>query len=314
MIQRVNFIGRVVNAARKPMRDLQLGLQVFSLADDWETIGEVTTNSGGVFKGKGAVDGLEEIKVAPQFRLLAFTDDIVIRAIPQMKMLRGTLTLNYDTAVFSKLGGDDPFDPAASNELARLKTQLLTTEIELVETRTRLETSTTSLNAAFLERDDLKLQLDQIRNAEATSPLIADLAGQVATSFSNATPLSTTGGFQLGEAKVTLKGYLTDGGNRFKPLDVAEAASVKAQGASEISFSLSSPTSEATVTQTMPDLIGLTASTARRTIRPLGLNVQIVEMTGTPAGAVIKQHPEPGAELETGGTVLLQVAVSPSEE
>jgi len=314
MIQRLRFNGKVVNAARKPVRDLNLVLQIFALEEDWTSIGEASTNPGGVFKGTAVVDGLEELKVAPQFRLADADEEIVFGATPKIKMSQGTLALDYETVVLSKLGEDDPFDPATSDELARLKTQLLTTEIELVETNARLEAKTTALDDALVERDDLQLQLDQIRDAETSSPLIADLAGQVATSFSTAAPLSEAGGFQLGEAKVTLKGYLTDGGNRFKPLDVAEAASIKAEGASEISFSLRSPTTEASATQTMPDLIGLTASSARRAIRPFGLDVQVIETPGTPAGAVIKQHPEPGADLETGATVLLQVAVSTSEE
>jgi len=314
MIQRIRFAGKLVNAARKPLADLQLVLQVFDLSNEWRTIGESSTDSGGVFKGEADVGGLEQLEVAPQFRLMTVDDEAVVRDLPQMRLSRGTLALDYDTVVLSKSDGDNSFDRAASDELARLKTQLLTAEIELDETKSRLAARTESLNAAVLERDDLQLQLEQIRDAGASSPLIADLAGQVATSFSNATPLSDAGGFQLGEARVTLKGYLVDGGNRFKPLDVAEAASVKAEGASEISFNLRSPTSETTATQTMPDLVGLTASTARRTIRPFGLEVQVVERPGTPVGAVLTQHPAAGAELEAGATVVLQVAVSPSEE
>ena len=275
---------------------------------------EMTTTRGGTFKGTADAGSLEELEVAPQLRLQGADDNVTFTTAPALRFARNTLSLNYGTLINSPRRLDDQPDPLLGDAVARLKVQLLTAEIEVDELSARLKTANGSLVGARTERDALKLEIEQIRNADANSPLIADLADQVATSFSKAaTSDPGKSKFHLGHAKVSLKGYLTDGGVRFKPLDVAEAASAHAEGASEISFDLHASTPETAAALTMPDLIGLTPPTARRTIRPLGVEVQVIETIGAPVGAVIKQHPEPGQEMQREDTVMLQVAISRSE-
>lgn len=283
------------------------------LGEGWRSIGESSIVEDGRFVGEASADGFADTTVAPRFQLAIEETDTAAPASPEMKLSRGTLTLDFGTVVLSGIGADSPLDRAASDEIARLRVKLIAAEAEQAHTAARLAQSEQSLADSLEVQADLQLQIDQFSTAEADSPLIGDLAGEVASSLGTATSPSASGGFRVEAATVTLKGYLV-GSDRFRPLDVADGARGASAGASEISFNIRRPPSEPVSASTMPDVVGLTPVTAQRAVRPLGVSVQIVEIPGSPAGAVLKQHPAAGTELAPGATIILQVAVTTSEE
>ena len=317
MFDQVRYRGVILNAVRKPLPDVPLLLRVLPVENpEWEPISEVVTDAKGTFDQTFRTRDFIDTQFTPQFQLV-FTEKRGERPVgvaPTPTVTGRTLRLDFGTIVPGAAGPDERLDPALAAEVTRLKTQLLESQLELADVHARLTVASTTSGRLEAERDDLRLQLEQIRNAEESSPLISDLAGRVATSLGDVALGDAPGGFRLGEARVTLKGYLTEGGNRFKPLDAAEVVRASAPAASEITFDLQPADTAGSAANTMPDLTGVTPSTARGILRPLGQSVQVIETPGTPVGAVIKQHPEPGAELASGATVRLEVASGSSEE
>lgn len=320
MFVSVRYRGVIVNAVRKPLRDVPLLLRVLPVDNpQWEPVSEVVTDAKGAFDQTFQTRLFIDTQFTPQFQLV-FAGQRGVRPVgvaPTPTVTGRTLALDFGTIVPGGAGPDEPddgLDPAVTAEVTRLKTHLLESQLELADVHARLEVASATSGRLEAERDDLQLQLEQIRNAEASSPLISDLTRRVATSLGDVASGDAPGGFRLGEARVTLKGYLAEGGNRFKPLDAAEVVSATAPAASEITFNLQPADTAGSAANTMPDLTGVTPSTARGILRPLGPTVQVIEVPGTPVGAVIKQHPEPGAELARGATVRLEVASGSSEE
>jgi hypothetical protein len=317
MFTQIRYSGTVVNRLGKPVSGLGLQLRVYNLeAKQWEPVSEAETIADGVFKGRLSTSDFAEVKHGPQFRLWDVDADAPLGAAGEPSMATRALTVTFGTIVRSErsvIGPGDQLDPAAAEEITRLKTKLLAAEVDLTDARARLTVAEQSRDEAVAQRDDFKLQLEQIRNADTAAPLFTDLVDKISTSLGEADRPTTEGGFRLADARLTLKGYLSDGGNRFKPLDAAEVAAASSAGASEITFSLTAPSSSEAPVQTMPDLLGLTPSTANRVLRPFGVVVQVVESAGTPAGAVVGQTPQAGEELSRGDTVRLQVANGTSE-
>lgn len=308
MFRRIRYGGQLVNALRKPWPDVIVVLEIHLLDDGWTALSEAQTVGQGKFKGSIAIDDFADSRVAPQFRLIDTERNFAYNVTPATSLSRGALVLDFGTIVRDEAGARPELDPAVTAELTKIKMQLYATELELGETKARLDNISSSLASVTEERDGLQLELEQIRKADEASPKIVDLAGRLATSLVEATTPDDTTGFRLDGATVKLKGYLADGGNRFKPLDAAELASANAAGASEISFRLRPPAPGTATGMTMPDVIGLTAGTARRTLRPLGVEVQVVESPGNPVGAVIAQTPAAGASVAPGSVIHLQVA------
>lgn len=209
----------------------------------------------------------------------------------------------------------DAVSAVASQEIARLKTDLVGTQVELARVSAEKDIKTADHVAALQERDVFKNDLDLIRTSDTASPLITDLAGSVAKSLGDAGKTTDgASGFAVADAKVTLKGYLADGGQRFKPLDAAELSRTNAHAASEISFSLKPTTTQAEISQQMPDVVGLTPASARRILRPLGNQIQLIEAEGKPAGGIVAQTPRAGQDLPDGTLIRLTVATGPAEE
>ena len=210
---------------------------------------------------------------------------------------------------------DNAVSAVASQEIARLKTDLVGKQVELDRAFAEKVLKEADHVAVLTERDVLKNDLDLIRTSDIASPLITDLAGSVAKSLGEASKMTDgTSGFAVADAKVTLKGYLADGGQRFKPLDAAELSRTNANAASEISFSLK-PTAVRTVSsQQMPDVVGLTPASARRILRPLGNQIQLIEAVGKPAGGIVAQTPGNGKALPDDALIRLTVATGPAEE
>lgn len=310
MVDRIRYAGRLVDRMSEPLPDAILNLEIYTLEDGWVAIDEAESQADGQFKRSLRTDDLSNSRFVPQFRLVDPERELPYRSTPTTTVSRNVLVLEFGTVVNDERSEANKIDldPSVVGELKKLRLQLYASQLEAGETQTRLDRLSSSLDSVTTERDDLALQLDRIRTAETASPKIGDLAGRLATSLIETSSPDDTNGFRLDGATVTLKGYLADGGNRFKPLDAAELASANAAGASEISFRLRPPAVAGDTGVTMPDVIGLTAATARRTLRPLGAAVQVVEGRGTPVGAVVAQTPEPGATIEPGSVIHLQVA------
>lgn len=202
-------------------------------------------------------------------------------------------------------------DETVTREVTRLKMRLLESEIELQTRVARSDTMTARLEALASERDELKLELDELRDAEAAAPLIGTLATTIATSLRG----METEGVELADARITLKGSLAGVGDRFKPLDAAALSRVNPQAASEISFVVRPRSAVAGAdVEIMPDVVGLTPASASRILRPLGRRIEVVETVGKPAGAIIAQNPLAEGGLTRDATIRLMVATGPSEE
>lgn len=210
---------------------------------------------------------------------------------------------------------ENALDGVAATEIARLKSDLAGKQAELDRLSAEKDLKESDHAAAVQERDTLKSDLDLIRTSNTASPLITELAGSVAKSLGDASRTADgAAGFAVADAQVTLKGYLADGGQRFKPLDAAELSRTNAHAASEISFRLK-PTEDQTNTgQQMPDVVGLTPASARRILRPLGNQIQLIEAAGKPAGGIVAQSPRAGQALPEGALIRLTVATGPAEE
>ncbi len=199
-----------------------------------------------------------------------------------------------------------PIGEVASREVARLKLQLVGAETAAIEKGAKADSLARERDAALVSRDEARAELATIRTSAAAAPRIADLAGTVARSFETS---QLTGGMEIADARVTLRGVVEAGGERFKPLDAAELTRVDASAASELSFAVRpSRAPRAGDAPAMPDLVGLTPGSARRVLRPLGRRVEVIEAPGTPAGAVLRHLPAAGEALPAGGVVRLVVA------
>ncbi|WP_100639140.1 PASTA domain-containing protein [Marinobacter salexigens] len=204
-----------------------------------------------------------------------------------------------------------PMDDVATQEISRLKLQLLSSEIALRDHKAREDTLNSRFNGLTSERDNLKAELDELRGAEAAAPQI----GTLATTIANSLRGMEAEGVELADARITLKGYLADGGNRFKPFDAAELSRVDSKAASEISFGVR-PKSSASDSggRAMPDVVGLTPASAARILRPLGRRVEVIEVPGKPVGAIITQNPAAGGDLPPETIIRLMVAIGPQKE
>ncbi|MEH6354912.1 MAG: PASTA domain-containing protein [Marinobacter sp.] len=200
---------------------------------------------------------------------------------------------------------------AATQEVSRLKLQLLGSQIEVRERIARADTLATQFSRLTVERDALKQELNELRDAEAAAPQI----GTLATTIANSLRGIETEGIELADARITLKGYLADGGKRFKPFDAAELSRVDSNAASEISFGVRpKPAASESGGQAMPDVIGLTPASAGRILRPLGRRVEVIETPGTPIGAIIIQNPAAGGNLPREAIIRLMVATGPKKD
>lgn len=330
--------GRIQAATGEPISNLVIHAEIFFVeGETWEPMTKFETGRDGSFKFSIRTDIFANTTTAPLVRLVEQSDETVLDIIPEMKFSRDVLIADFGT--YSRFGGggdtdalerelaaakekiaeleeklgDDGVDAVASVEIKRLKLELIGRDTELKEATTKLSLAESRATAAEEERSTVQLELDQIRNADTASPLITDLAGSVAKSLGDASKSEGAQGFKLADAQVTLKGYLADGGARFKPLDAAEIVRANAAGASEISFRLAPASKTESDGPKMPDLVGLTPASARRVLRPLGLSMQVVEAQGTPVGAVIRQVPKAGAALDPDVTIRLVVAVAQGE-
>lgn len=333
--------GQIETASGEPAANLLINVELFFVeGETWEPMTEFETARNGLFKFSFRTDLFSDALTAPLLRLVEQRDQTTLAVMPEMQFSRDTLAFEYGTIRLggAGAGGADveklkqqldeanktieeleaklekaSLDEVTSAEIRRLKLELIGKETELKEATSQLDVAKTRFNSVDEERATLQLELDQIRNADTASPLITDLAGSVAKSLGDARKSESAQGFKLADAQVTLKGYLADGGARFKPLDAAEIVRANAAGASEISFRLS-PTGDAAGSgPKMPDLVGLTPSSARRILRPLGQPMQVVEARGKPAGAIIKQVPKAGAALDPDATIRLVVAIGEEE-
>lgn len=204
-----------------------------------------------------------------------------------------------------------PMSDVAIQEVSRLKLQVLSSEIALREYTAREDTLNTRFDGLTLERNNLKVELDELRGAEAAAPPI----GTLATTIANSLRGMEADGIELSDARITLKGYLADGGKRFKPFDAAELSRVDPNAASEISFGVRpKPSPSESGGQAMPDVVGLTPASAGRILRPLGRRVEVIETPGKPIGAIITQNPDAGGSLPREAIIRLMVATGPKKE
>jgi hypothetical protein len=204
-----------------------------------------------------------------------------------------------------------PMSDVAIQEVSRLKLQLLGSEIALREYTAREDTLNTRFDGLTLERNNLRVELDELRGAEAAAPPI----GTLATTIANSLRGMEAEGIELAEARITLKGYLADGGKRFKPFDAAELSRVDPNAASEISFGVRpKPPASESGGQAMPDVVGLTPASAGRILRPLGRRVEVIEIPGKPVGAIITQNPAAGGSLPREAIIRLMVATGPKKD
>jgi len=204
-----------------------------------------------------------------------------------------------------------PMSDVAIQEVSRLKLQVLSSEIALREYTAREDTLNTRFDGLTLERNNLKVELDELRGAEAAAPPI----GTLATTIANSLRGMEADGIELSDARITLKGYLADGGKRFKPFDAAELSRVDPNAASEISFGVRpKPSPSESDGQAMPDVVGLTPASAGRILRPLGRRVEVIETPGKPIGAIITQNPDAGGSLPREAIIRLMVATGPKKE
>jgi hypothetical protein len=208
---------------------------------------------------------------------------------------------------------DDPappadLGPAAAMEVSRLRLDLLRAETEAVERGARADTLSTRLTAVMAERDDIRAELETLRRGDA--PEIGALTAAIAKAVTEA----RVPGAAVTDARVTLRGTVSGDGRTFRPLDAVELARADGGAASELAFGIRPLSDGAAGGTTMPDTVGLTPASARRALRPLGRRVEVIEAPGRPAGAVIRQVPEAGAELPAGATIRLVVATGPAAE
>lgn len=342
MFERIAGSGRLFGRSREDGAGVSLNIEVFFLENDsWSAIDEVRTERDGAFKFEVRVDGFDRVPVAPFLRLVDQGSERVLPSVTDLRLQREVLLVDFGD-VGQARGGDSAEDlrdlqkqldeanrtirdlraqqesgapdTVTSDGIKRLTLDLIGKETELKEAMKRLEMSETRAAEAAQERDTLQLELDQIRSADTASPLITDLAGSVARSLGAAAKPQVGQGFKLADAEIKLKGFLADGGARFKPLDAAEIVRANAAGASEISFRLTPDTDSSGDGTKMPDVIGLTPASGRRILRPLGQPIQVVEAPGTPAGAIVKQVPDAGAVLDPEATIRLVVATGEGED
>jgi len=200
-------------------------------------------------------------------------------------------------------------DNIPAQEVSRLKIQLLTAETEAQDKSARLQTLAGQLETMTRQRDALSVDIADLRASDEAAPRITDLTTTIAGSL-NAMEAQ---GVALSDARITLRGYLAGGGQRFKPLDSVELSRTAAGAASEISFTVR-PVAEGDAARTMPDLVGLTPASARRAMRPLGHAVEVTEAAGNPAGAILRHAPAAGEALPPGTAIRLMVGTGDNEE
>lgn len=213
--------------------------------------------------------------------------------------------LNSQLENLKKPIANDVLDKAATTEFSRLKLETLGTKIELQESAAQTKILTNNLKGLTQERDQLALELNELRAAETAAPRIDTLASTIAQSLQGI----ENQGVELVDARISIKGYLAGGGNQFKPLDAAELSRINPGLASEISFGVRpKPAANAENGSKMPDVVGLTPASASRILRPLGNKIEIIAITGIPVGAIISQIPKAGGPLPLDAPIRLMVA------
>ena len=192
--------------------------------------------------------------------------------------------------------------------------ELATSRAEILQKTTQIQTIQTALTAAQKSASEEKARADALAKAAGIK---ADVGGIVAglgtrLSIANETLKAQAHPFRVGTIKLDLRGRPSADGSE---IELGGDAEKSGSGVSTELHVDQSRTADDVVT--VPDVLGLTESAARRVIRSVGLRLAPARQTlkagtGTP-GQSISQHPKAGETTRHGSEVLVVFGAAPTE-
>ncbi len=226
------------------------------------------------------------------------------RARPQLEATEAKL----DPAITATLLNTKELDTLKAREV-QLNAQLLDksreftlTNEQLSTAKSRINTLETNLSQTATEKEALAAKVKQLesntRQPAAIETVLVGLGSKV--SSSNTRMKAEALPYRLGNVKIDLRGSMSDDGSSI----------VMGEAGGGFSTELISESSDTGATRTsVPDVIGLTESAARRVLRSVGLRMasahqQLAEGAGVP-GQALSQHPAPSSEAEHGSSVMV---------
>jgi hypothetical protein len=225
------------------------------------------------------------------------------RAQPQADLTGVAL----DPAVTATLLNTKEIDTLKAREL-QLNAQLLDKSREFTLTTEKLSTATSrigsleaNLTQTSAEKEALAKKVETFeantRTPAAIDTVLLGLGSKV--SISNARMKSESLPYRLGNVKIDLRGSVSPDGESI----------IMGDSDGGVSTELISNNASAEETRvTVPAVVGLTETAARRVLRSVGLRMttahqQLAEGTGTP-GQALSQHPAASSEANHGTSVL----------
>ena len=216
--------------------------------------------------------------------------------------------LKLDPAVTATLLNTKELDTLKAREV-QLNAQLLDksreftlTNEQLSTAKSRISTLETNLSQTATEKEALAAKVKQLesttRKPAAIETVLVGLGSKV--SSSNTRMKAEALPYRLGNVKIDLRGSMSDDGSSI----------VMGEAGGGFSTELISESADTGDTRTsVPDVIGLTESAARRVLRSVGLRMasahqQLAEGAGVP-GQALSQHPAPSSEAEHGSSVMV---------
>ncbi|MEP4546253.1 MAG: PASTA domain-containing protein [Saccharospirillum sp.] len=216
--------------------------------------------------------------------------------------------VKLDPAVTATLLNTKELDTLKAREV-QLNAQLLDksreftlTAEQLSTAKSRISTLETDLSQTATEKEVLAAKVKQLesntRQPAAIETVLVGLGSKV--SSSNTRMKAEALPYRLGNVKIDLRGSMSDDGSSI----------VMGEAGGGFSTELISESADTGETRTsVPDIIGLTESAARRVLRSVGLRMasahqQLAEGAGVP-GQALSQHPAPSSEAEHGSSVMV---------
>lgn len=226
------------------------------------------------------------------------------RTRPQLE----TTDVKLDPAVTATLLNTKELDTLKAREL-QLNAQLLDKSREVTLTTEKLSSATsrigtleTNLSQTVAEKQALAEKVKQMeantRKPAAIETVLVGLGSKV--SSSNTRMKAEALPYRLGNVKIDLRGAVSADGSSI----------VMGEAGGGFSTELISDTQGSGETGvTVPSVVGLTESAARRVLRSVGLHMssahqQLAGGTGVP-GQALSQHPAPSSETEHGRSVMV---------
>lgn len=216
--------------------------------------------------------------------------------------------VKLDPAVTATLLNTKELDTLKAREV-QLNAQLLDksreftlTAEQLSTAKSRIDTLEANLSKAATEKAALAEKVKQLeantRTPAAIDTVLMGLGSKVNSSNNRMKAESLP--YRLGNVKIDLRGAMSsDGGS----IVMGEA------GGGFSTELISEPTSPGETGVTVPTVVGLTETAARRVLRSVGLRMssahqQLAEGAGVP-GQALSQHPAPSSEAEHGSSVMV---------